>query len=105
MSFRGCGLTDVIDFPNILTLLNLPEVSESIVAPSTVAADSHLRNVCIPTIESHDIDILLDADVLFKYPILETVMGEGNVPSAQRTKLGWALSGPDETMTKVAYIA
>ena len=80
--------------PNILLLPNLPDVNDSIVAPSTLAAHSHLRDVSIPMIEIHDIDILLGADVLFKYPVLETAVGEGNVPSAQRTILGWALEWP-----------
>ena len=103
LSIRGCGLSEEIDIPNILALPNLPDVSDSIVAPSTLAAHSHLRDVSIPTIESDDIDILLGADVLFKYPVLETVVREGNVPSAKRTILGWALSGSDETMTELAH--
>ena len=67
-------------------------------------AHSHLHYVSISTTESDDyIDILLGADVVFEHSVLETVVGEGKVPSAQRTKLGWALSGPDETMTKLAH--
>ena len=99
LRIRGCNMPDGIDVANVFAIPSLPDVNDSIVTPVTLMHRPHLSDLDFPTSECNDVDILLGTDVLFRDPASDTRVGVHGSPTALKTMFGWALYGPDSSMS------
>ena len=98
LQIRGLDMRETLEMPDVLAINKLPDVGSSILTPETLHQHPHLRELPLPLVGKGPIDLLLGSDVLHKVPVLETRMGDGSVPTAEKTMLGWVVYGPDSTM-------
>ncbi|XP_077971393.1 uncharacterized protein LOC120335312 [Styela clava] len=100
LKVKGCDSERVVDIPNVLAI-NLPNLESSIPTANVLQKYPHLGDLEFPVLGSSEVDLLIGAEVLANHPISEIRLCDqkAKFPAAHRTVFGWALFGPDRTMS------
>ena len=100
LEVQGVQEKRTVKIGNVLSCDGLfPSVDYSIPTIESVRQYPHLRGLKLPSIDSRDVDIVIGADVISKYPSMSYRKGEIDLSSAEYTVFGWALMGKDKTLT------
>ncbi|XP_077969936.1 uncharacterized protein LOC144424470 [Styela clava] len=95
LKVQGIGESTVVRLDNVLALDALPDLRGSLPINDITAKYPHLSNLKFCNLNADNIDLLIGADVLSRYPPTEYLQGDDNAPTACHTIFGWTLFGPD----------
>ncbi|XP_077970379.1 uncharacterized protein LOC120343863 [Styela clava] len=95
LKVQGIGESTVVRLDNVLALDALPDLRGSLPSNDITAKYPHLSNLKFCNLNADNIDLLIGADVLSRYPPTEYLQGDDNAPTACHTIFGWTLFGPD----------
>ena len=88
--------TTTIKLPSVFTKDILPIDIENVASRQDAQKFPHLQDINIPQVDCKEVGLLIGNDSVESLVPLEIIKAEhnNNLPYAQRTKLGWSISGP-----------
>ena len=94
LRFRGINELAIFEAPDILAVLHLPDLKDSIPSNADTKHFAHLHGLNFPDLGHKRVDILIGADVIKAHLADQTRSGLVNEPIGIHTPLGWSIVGP-----------
>ena len=100
INIESADKTSEFQLRNVRSVLELPISATSLAGTDSLKNFTHLSDVTLPDMQSHNVDILIGSDAPDCFVIHEQRVGASGEPYAQRFPLGWAVIGPLAGTTK-----